>query len=140
MPERKDLQGVTDLGSLSAVDIDSIAKHQAEKFANRIKTNQIRNIYGAINQIRNKMRTTRDLNTVINKIVLLKPKLAYAAGKKQEGKEGKEEVKLLKDLKDFFTEAINAVINAKDKNRALENFFILSEAIVCYHKFFEETQ
>lgn len=130
MSERKDLQGVTDLGSLSAVDIDSIAKHQAEEFANRIKTNQIRNIYGAINQIRNKMRTTKDLNTVINKIVLLKPKLAYAAGRKQE-------VELLKD---FFTKAINAVINAKDKNKALENFFILSEAVVCYHKFFEETQ
>lgn len=128
MPERQNLQGVTDLGNLSALDIDSIARYQAQAFAkNKIETNQIRNVYGAINQIKNKMRVTKDLNMVINKIILLKPKLAYAAGRKSE-------VKILKDL---FTDAIDATINSKDKKKALENFFVLSEAIVCYHKFFE---
>ena len=131
MSERKDLQGVKDLAVLEASDIDSIAKHQAEIFVEkRITTNQVRNIYGAINQIRNKMRLTKDLNTVINKIILLKPRLAYAAGKKLE----------VKPLKDFFTQAINFTVNSGNKDKAVENFFVLSEAIVCYHKFFEETR
>ncbi len=99
-----------------------------------IKTHQIRNFYGAINQL--KLDYEQDRNKAVNdfnktaweklnrELVLLKPKLAYA-----KGRDGK-----VKPFTDFMTDAIDKTLNSDNKKAALENFFELVQAVVAYHK------
>jgi CRISPR type III-A-associated protein Csm2 len=73
-------------------------------------------------------------------LVLLKPKLAFAAGRQHA---------VRKNFKPFMDAAINGVLNAPDTNpedkenkktgkqRALENYLALIESVVAYHKFYE---
>ena len=79
-----------------------------------LKTTQIRRIYSAVKKIE---RGGFDQN----KLVLLKPKLAYAAARN-------DQVTLLKDA---LTQAIDQVGNEKEK---FENFINFFEAILAYHK------
>ena len=79
-----------------------------------LKTAQIRRIYSTVKKIE---RGGFDQN----KLVLLKPKLAYAAARN-------DQVTLLKDA---LTQAIDQVGNEKEK---FENFINFFEAILAYHK------
>ena len=60
-------------------------------------------------------------------LILLKPKLAYAAGRQKNVK---------KNFQKFMTKAINGVADAQNKKDAIEKFFALVESIVAYHKFY----
>lgn len=119
---------LTDLSQMSPESINDLAKNEGQKFVN-IKVNQIRNIYSIITRIRNDFRH-RDkgeyTDNIQKDLIILKPKLAYAAGRNE----------IVKPFQQLFDQAIDAVINAKDKAKALENFFFLAEAIVAYHKFY----
>ena len=93
---------------------------EAEKFgkqlARDLTTSQIRNIYGAVK----KMQMKGELDT--HKLLMLKPKLAYAAKRHGGGVE---------TLKDVLTDAIGFVENdLKNFNRFVDFF----EAILAYHK------
>ncbi len=125
---KTDLKGITDLGTLTPDDINELAKLKGKEFAKDIKTNQIRNVYGAISRIRNEFhKNPNKLSENIQRdLIMLKPKLAYAAGKN----------KSVKPFQELFEDAINAVIRAEKPIIALQNFLFFSEAIVAYHKFF----
>ena len=120
---------LNDLSKLSAEDINNLAKIEGEKYSKSIKISQIRNVYSAITQIRNDFKY-RNKNKYSEKIerdlIVLKPKLAYAAGRNDK----------VMPFQKLFDKAIDGVINSDKKNKALNNFFLLSEAVVAYHKYF----
>ena len=128
------LEKLDDMVSIGPADIIKIAEDQGRLFKNmRIKTNQIRNFYSEINSMKliYKDRGLEDeqrLNELELKLIMLKPKLAYAAGR-QRG---------VRKVYDFMSAAIDGVKNAPqdDKLKAFQNFFNLVESVVAYHKFF----
>lgn len=127
---RTDLNGVQDLGIISAEDINSIGDNYGQKLHRELKTSQIRNFYGAINGIRAEYHKKREHNPDIHRqLILLKPKLAYAVGRNQKSR-------AFQDFRDFMVQAIDGVITSKKPKEAIENFFALIEAVVAYHKFY----
>ncbi len=127
---RTNLDGVTDLSTIMPEDIDSIAENYGRQLAdkfNGIKTNQVRNIFSGVQALRTKLAEQKEwTNEIHNDLVLLKPKLAYAAGRQ----------KNVKKLYDLLSKGINATTNSTKKEEALKNFILLVEAIVAYHKFY----
>ena len=117
-----------DLSTITPKELD----RQGEKWgkdlkAKSIKTNQIRNIYGAVQHIR--VRASRiqpDTADINRRLIFLKPKLAYASGRQP----------ALKPLREFLVQAIDGVVESKNPEKARENFFFLMESIVAYHKFY----
>jgi len=132
----KGLESVKDLAILNAEDIDSIAENVVKnKQLNEIKTNQIRNIFSSISKQRNEFKKVKHGNTEEDKkilekikrdIILLKPILAYAAGRQNN----------VRDYQEFMKDVIDKTVNSEDLKSALENFFLLSETVIAYHKFY----
>jgi CRISPR-associated protein Csm2 len=116
-----------DLAGTPADAIDAIAKQKGQAFATSIKTNQIRNVFAAVSSIRQQFKQTGNCTPEIERsLILLKPKLAYAAGRQT----------VVRPFQEFMSQAIDAVKNSKNKKDALENFFALVESVVAYHKFY----
>lgn len=133
MPLRN-LDTVSDLSTISPEDIDSIGLEYAGKFVggkdDGVKTNQLRNFYSAIVAIRTKFKSVKTVTPQIERdLILLKPKLAYAAGRQQK----------VKPLYDLMKKAIDATIKVPESNKplALQNLISITEAIVAYHKFLD---
>ena len=123
---RTDLRGVRDIGTISASDIDGIGNNQGRTFSQNVKTSQLRTFYSAVNRIRVLFQQDNDFSHRVERnLILLKPKLAYAAGRH----------KTLKAFQSFMEQAIDGVIHSNEKEKALSNFFDLLEAVVAYHKF-----
>jgi CRISPR-associated protein Csm2 len=92
------------------------AEQRGKQLARDLTTSQIRNIYGAVK----KMQMKGELDS--HKLLMLKPKLAYAAKRHGGG---------VNTLKDVLTQAIDLVGNdSKNFNRFVDFF----EAILAYHK------
>ena len=86
-----------------------------------LKTSQIRKVYGAVKKIQ-VSETFRQ-----NDLIMLKPKLAYAAARN----------KAVTDLKDALTQAIDKVIDEvveEKKKFKFKNFVDFFEATLAYHK------
>lgn len=116
--------------SLDKQDIKNILSEVEEKakdLSKKIKTNQVRNFYSKIIQIKINYQKTGKWNEKIEtQIQLLKPSLAYAAGRKSE----------VRPFKEFIEKKIDQLIGSEDKNKGLENFLIILESFVAYHKFY----
>ena len=80
-----------------------------------LKTSQIRKVYGAVKKI----QMSKDFRQ--NDLIMLKPKLAYAAARE----------KAVTDLKDALTQAIDRVGGDRQKFKNFVDFF---EATLAYHK------
>ena len=91
------------------------AEKLGEKLARNLKTSQIRKVYGAVKKIQMSDEFHR------NDLVMLKPKLAYAAARNN----------AVIDLKDALTQAIDQVGNDPKKFKNFVDFF---EAILAYHR------
>lgn len=118
-----------DFSELDPESLEKIAREQGEKFVRlRIKTNQIRNIYSTVSKIRNDfhLKSKTFSEEIRRELIMLKPKLAYAAGKNEE----------VRPFQELFDEAISGITSSKNPAKALENFFFLAEAVVAYHKYF----
>ena len=124
---RTNLNGVRDLGTITAADIDGIGEAQGKKFRN-VKTSQLRAFYSAVNRIRVQSQQNDDFSPLERRLILLKPKLAYAAGRHNT-------LKSFQSFQSFMVQAIDGVVNSNAKKQALTNFFDLLEAVVAYHKF-----
>ena len=85
-----------------------------------LKTNQIRKFLDAVNRIKVDLRNYREFSEVEPEIVLLKPKLAYAAARQ----------KSAKPLGRVISKAIEKVFDFDDFKRLVQ--FI--ESIFAYHK------
>ena len=93
------------------------AEQLGKRLARNLTTSQIRNIYGAVKKMQMK---GGELDT--HKLLMLKPKLAYAAKRHGGG---------VDTLKTVLTQAIDHVGNDQKKFNRFVDFF---EAILAYHK------
>ena len=127
----KDLNSQNDMAKLTPEEIDSISENYGLMLADRregIKTNQVRNIFATVQSLRTKLKTMKKWNAELHQeLVLIKPKLAYAAGRQ----------KNVKPLYELLSKGIQITVNSPEetKTKALENFIQLVESIVAYHKF-----
>ena len=133
---------------ISTKELVDLAKDRAKKFkTDGVKTNQIRNFYSSITRMRmehKRMQMEHNRKTKQHKaipkedsnydlwteLLLLKPKLAYAAGRQKAVRE---------TFQPFMDWAIDATLTAQSRGsskKGLENFFLLVESIVAYHKFY----
>ena len=92
---------------------------------NDLKTSQIRTIFASVRQIEMlwpvSAPDSADARSAITQLVLLKPKLAYQAGRNDE----------VKPLADLLTRAIDLVGEDRANFQRFMDFF---EAILAYHK------
>ncbi|MBP9123007.1 MAG: type III-A CRISPR-associated protein Csm2 [Ignavibacteriaceae bacterium] len=127
----QNLDNVRDLSSITPADIDSIGLVYAQKFTeDKVKTTQLRNFYSAVVSIRTKFRAERKVTPQIERdLILLKPKLAYAAGRQPR----------VKPFYELMKDAINTTVNVEEARKplALQNLISITEAIVAYHKFLD---
>jgi CRISPR-associated protein Csm2 len=93
------------------------AEQRGQQLARNLTTSQIRNIYSAVKKMQMK---GGELDT--HKLLMLKPKLAYAAKRHGGG---------VDTLKDVLTQAIDLVGNDSKKFNRFVDFF---EAILAYHR------
>jgi CRISPR-associated protein Csm2 len=98
---------------------------QAEQFGpylkqQRLETNQVRKFLDAVNRIKAELPEDEDFTKIETDIVLLKPKLAYAAARQPAAK----------PLSDVMSIAIDQVHSIDDFKR-LAQFL---ESIIAYHK------
>ncbi len=91
------------------------AEKLGEKLARNLKISQIRKVYGAVKKIQMRDEFHR------NDLIMLKPKLAYAAARND----------AVTDLKDALTQAIDRV---GDDPQRFKNFVDFFEATLAYHK------
>lgn len=116
-----------DLAQVKPEDINDIARKEGEKFARRIKTNQIRNIFSTVEKIRSDFKKENKVTDEIRRqLIMLRPKLAYAVGRNEE----------VRPFQELFDEAIGKVLESQNPEEALKNFFFLAEAVVAYHKYY----
>ena len=117
---------VTAAAQGSAIDISEViekggeplviaAENLGRKLARNLKTSQIRKVYGAVKKIQMSDGFSR------NDLIMLKPKLAYAAARNE----------AVTDLKDALTQAIDKVGDDPERFKNFVNFF---EATLAYHK------
>ena len=96
-----------------------------------VSTSQIRNIYGSSKKIEMSL-DKGNLPQMYNRLILLKPKMAYANGRfNKKSKRGDEKIPGFKTLVDSLSYAIDKVDG--DYGR-MKNFFSFFEAILAYHK------
>lgn len=109
---------------LKTYDIRALVNH-AEKFGpylkqQRLETNQIRKFLDAINRLKSVLAQENDFAKIETEVVLLKPKLAYAAARERAAK----------PLSQVMSKAIDKVETKEDFERLVQ--FI--ESIIAYHK------
>lgn len=118
------------LSTMEASDIVQKAENMALQFTrDKLKTNQIRNFYSAITRMRadyEQAEEGKGYDRVKNQLIMLKPKLAYAAGR---------QTAVRANFYPFMTSAIQSIEQASNKAKSIENFFLLVESVVAYHKF-----
>ncbi|WRH67234.1 MAG: type III-A CRISPR-associated protein Csm2 [Planktothrix sp. GU0601_MAG3] len=138
MPIDKDIENhIKSLKSLKDYSIRDLVKH-AQEFGPHLKnqkleTNQVRKFLDAINRLKVKIAQNADqsekdieqknqkvFNKIEPEIVLLKPKLAYAAARQQAAK----------PLSSIMSVAIDKVHSLEDFERLVQ----LIESTIAYHK------
>ncbi|BAZ31436.1 Csm2 family CRISPR-associated protein [Cylindrospermum sp. NIES-4074] len=116
------INGLTE--GLQTYPIRDLVKH-AEVFGpylkqQRLETNQVRKFLDAVNRLKANLAETGKFSEIETEIVLLKPKLAYAAARQRAAK----------PLGDVISAAIDQVHSKEDFERLVQ----LIESIIAYHK------
>lgn len=107
---------MTDLIKNGGAPLVNAAEKLGQTLKNKgLKTAQIRKVYGAVKKIQMSEKFQR------NDLIMLKPKLAYAAARDD----------AVSDLKDALTEAIDEV---GDDEKRFKHFVDFFEATLAYHK------
>lgn len=109
---------------LKSYPIRELVQH-AEKFGTylkqqRLETNQVRKFLDAINRLKAELTEKDNFAAIETEVVLLKPKLAYAAARQRAAK----------PLGDVMSAAIDKVSSKEDFERLVQ----LLESIIAYHK------
>ncbi|MEH2379893.1 MAG: type III-A CRISPR-associated protein Csm2 [Nostoc sp.] len=116
------INGLTE--GLQKYPIRDLVKH-AEEFGpylkqQRLETNQIRKFLDAVNRLKADLTETGEFAKIETEIILLKPKLAYAAARQRAAK----------PLGEVMSAAIDKVHSKEDFERLVQ----LLESIIAYHK------
>ncbi|MEC4813692.1 MAG: type III-A CRISPR-associated protein Csm2 [Scytonema sp. PMC 1069.18] len=109
---------------LKAYPIRTLVKHAEELGPylkrEKLETNQVRKFLDAINRLKADLAEKGDFSKIETEVVLLKPKLAYAAARQ----------KAAKPLGEVMSAAIDKVYSNEDFERLVQ----LIESIIAYHK------
>ncbi len=123
---RKSLDLPEDIGSLDGKEINELAEKMGKEHQGN-KT-QVRKIYNDIKKIQVDWNAVEDkekeVQNTISELNLVRPKLAYAAARKED----------IGGLKEAIDELIEKVDDVED----IENFFKLMESFIGYHRYFSE--
>ncbi len=120
----KEVGQLKSLADMTAERLVETASQMGDFLANRVrlKTSQIRKFLDAVNAIKSKsIQKQQDDPFFRSECMLLKPKLAYAAGRQEE----------VKPLMSVLVPCIDKVRDKEDFAR----FYRLVEAIIAYHRF-----
>jgi len=113
---KNEIKNLQNFANLDANKLIEYAK--SDKISGDISKTQIRRIFSAVKKIQMEVRR-ESFDKQKDKIILLKPKLAYAAKKKNE----------VKHLAEILSECIDTIKNKDDFERFVDFF----EAIIAYH-------
>lgn len=119
-----------DIVKWTADDIVRKAEEIAAQLTrDKLKTGQIRNFYSAITRMRTDFSVGGEKvsDTLKMDISMLKPKLAYAAGR---------QTAVRATFYPVMKSAVDGIVNSGYHPAAMRNFFMLVESIVAYHKFY----
>lgn len=114
------------------------AKGEEGNKTNTVSTSKLRNVFSKISSIRTKYRNLKDKDTksIERDIILLKPMLAYAKGRDSKLVNFTSEMNKLIDVTiNSLKEEKNNQTNQKNKLQSLDNFFVIVEGFIAYHKF-----
>ena len=116
------LRGLEKFSKLNADELDKFSNKMGEQLKNGgLKTSQIRKFLAAVRSIQNKVKKGEHFDR--EEIVLLKPKLAYAAGRQP------------REVKPLMTVLNPAIDKVRDK-LDFDKFVRFVEGIVAYHKYY----
>lgn len=118
----REINGLKALSGLQADKLVDLAEKMGDFLANRIrlKTSQIRKFLDAVNEIKSKGTQEKEAD-FRSACMLLKPKLAYAAGRQDE----------VKPLMAVLVPCIDRVYGKDDFTR----FYRFVESIIAYHRY-----
>jgi len=118
----RELKKIPRMANLLPKDLVKYAEDTGDFLANkiRLKTNQIRKFLDMVNTIRSESIGEEDF-PYDERVILLKPKLAYAAGRARE----------VKPFMDVLEPCMDRVKSDKD----FDKFHRFVEAIVAYHRY-----
>jgi CRISPR-associated protein Csm2 len=108
------------------------AKALGEQLARRLKTNQIRNIFGTVRRIEmtwpvepHDEAQQRQAQQARRELILLKPKMAYQAKRASE----------VRPLAEVLTRGVDLVVTGEeDERQRFQHFVDFFEAVLAYHK------
>ena len=113
---------------------EELAKHLSkgnkDERIQALTTSQLRKFFGAVKQLQMNVEL---YGYQESELVMLKPKLAYAAGRSHKNNSSFRTFKI-DDFRDVIDKAIDIVNHSTDKKLAFDNFIQFFEAIVAYHK------
>lgn len=133
--EQKMLQTIRNLknGGLQGYDIRQLVEDSKDLGSHLkqigLKTNQIRKFLEAVNRLKVELALDKDkkFSTIETEVILLKPKLAYAAARQ---KDDRRKFSPVEPLSNVISEAIDIVYDSPDFYRLVQ----LIESIIAYHK------
>ncbi|MEJ5347615.1 MAG: type III-A CRISPR-associated protein Csm2 [Desulfosoma sp.] len=111
-----------DLKQVSMERLVEIADSVGFQISERVKMNQIRRFLDGARKVEAEVKRSKQFDQVKDRIVLLRPKLAYAAGRNAD-------VKPLAELLDA------AVTSAAKSEENFKKFLRLMEGIIAYHRY-----
>ncbi len=114
---------LSDLKQVSMERLVEIADTVGSRISHEVKMNQIRRFLDGARKVEAEMKRSGRFDQVKDRVVLLRPKLAYAAGRH-------EKVKPLAELLD------TAVTSAAKSEENFMKFLRLMEGIIAYHRFY----
>lgn len=120
---KRKIQEYSELKNLPATELVSIADKMGKYLKDiGLKTNQIRRFFDGVRKIDVQFNRGRSFNR--DNVILLKPKLAYAAGRQE---------RTVKPLMEILDPAIDRAI---DSYESFKRLLALIEGIVAYHKYY----
>ncbi len=113
---------LSDLKKLSMERLVEIADAIGAAIARRVKMNQIRRFLDGTRKVEAELKGQRKFEEIKDQIILLRPKLAYAAGRHQD----------VKDLAEILDAAVKSAAQTQDN---FMKFLRFMESIIAYHRF-----
>lgn len=106
-------------------DLIQCSEALAKNVSKNVKTNQVRNFFSGVLRIKTDFARSQKYEDVRLALLMLKPKLAYAAGRQKGVRFFAEEM----------TKVVEATLQAGNEE-GLKRFFLFVESVVAYHKYY----
>ncbi|RMH04023.1 MAG: type III-A CRISPR-associated protein Csm2 [Nitrospirae bacterium] len=112
-----------DIETLSATTIVEIARRAGERLRfGGLKMNQIRRFLTELREIESMLKHNPEEINLQDRVILLRPKLAYAAGRQREVRP--------------FMEILDPAIKGVSTRKGFDNLLHVVESIVAYHRYY----